>query len=191
MIQPEFVDTGLDLHRRVLIYPLYILCNLLVPTLRIFDQFGWAPRNKNSKTDMESAYQNIRQRGSAYQNIQTFIWNLGYLWLTTQTRTFDCYPGRRIDSEPSEPSNSSQSAHTGTNVASFPRTNKWTNMSRKEETGKPSIFADFGREYFHFCSSPVPKTRVLWTRVDLCYKYLPCGRSLACVGKLFKHTKLL
>jgi hypothetical protein len=44
--------------------------------------------------------------------------------------------------------NSSHAGHTGTNmgtnVASFPR----TNMSRKEKTGKLSIFANFGREYF-------------------------------------------
>ena len=46
--------------------------------------------------------------GAVDQNIQTFISNLGYLWLTRTSW---------IDSAPSEPSNSSQSGHTGTNVA--------------------------------------------------------------------------
>ena len=57
--------------------------------------------------------------GAADQNIQTFISNLGYLWLTRTSW---------IDSAPSEPSNSSQSGHTGTNVASF-RQNEITKMT--------------------------------------------------------------
>jgi hypothetical protein len=50
---------------------------------------------------------------AADQNIRTFISNLGYLWLTRASW---------INSAHSEPSNSSQSGHTGTNVASFKKT---------------------------------------------------------------------
>jgi hypothetical protein len=72
--------------------------------------------------------------------------NLGYLlvWLTMTSW---------IDSTPSEPSNSIQSGHTGTNGASFPR----TNISWKKDTDKLPIFGNFGRRYFHFCSSPGQK----------------------------------
>ena len=47
---------------------------------------------------------------------------------------------------PSEPSNSSQSSHTGTYVASF-RQNEITKMT---PNSAPTDFANFGRRYFHF-----------------------------------------
>ena len=83
---------------------------------------------------------------AADQNIQTSISNPGKLWLTRTSW---------IDSAPSEPSNSSQSGHTRENVASF----RQTNMSWTEDTGELSIFGNFGRGYFHFCSSPGLKLR--------------------------------
>ena len=82
--------------------------------------------------------------GAADQNIQTFISNLGYLWLTTTSW---------IDSAPSEPSNSSQSGHTCTNVASF-RQNEITKMT---PNSAPTDFANFGRRYFHFQLAPSNK----------------------------------
>ena len=75
--------------------------------------------------------------GAADQNIQTFIPNLGYLWLTTTSW---------IDSAPSEPSNSSQSGHTDTNVASF-RQNEMTKMT---PNFVPTDSANFERRYFPF-----------------------------------------
>ena len=52
--------------------------------------------------------------GAVDQNIQTFMANLGYLWLTRRSW---------IDSAHSEPSNSSQFGHTCANVASHDQTN--------------------------------------------------------------------
>jgi hypothetical protein len=49
-----------------------------------------------------------------------------------------------IDSAPSEPSNPSQSSNTGTNVASFPR----TNMSWKEGTGGFEFLVTLGGDIF-------------------------------------------
>jgi hypothetical protein len=72
---------------------------------------------------------------AAHQNIQTFMSNLSYIWLTKTSW---------IDSAPSEPSNSSQSGHTGTNVASFPI----TNISWKEETASCQFSATLGRDSF-------------------------------------------
>ena len=52
MTQPEFVDSQVYFDALVLnIYP--SLWELLVPTFRIFEQFDWAPRNQNYKTDMK------------------------------------------------------------------------------------------------------------------------------------------
>jgi hypothetical protein len=114
--------------------------------------------------------------GAADQNIQTFIANLGYLWLRRTSW---------IDSAPFEPSNSSQSGHTGTNVASFPR----TNIYKKEETGELSIFGNFGRGYLSSFTSVrlQDKTRVLRTRVDLCYH---CRPFPACLGGVFNHLSV-
>jgi hypothetical protein len=44
----EFVDSHVYFDN---IYP--SSWELLVPTFRIFEQFDWAPRNQNCKTDME------------------------------------------------------------------------------------------------------------------------------------------
>ena len=79
--------------------------------------------------------------GAADQNIQ-MLSNLlvGYLWLTRTSW---------IGSTPSEPSNSSQSSHTGTNVASF-RPNEHVKKGGNHEL---PIFGNFGRGIFHFCSS--------------------------------------
>ena len=52
--------------------------------------------------------------GAVDQNIQTFISNLGYLWLTRTSW---------IDSAPSEQSNSNQFGRTCANVASHDQTN--------------------------------------------------------------------
>jgi hypothetical protein len=61
-----------------------------------------------------------------------------------------------------------------------------TIMSRKEDTGELPIFGGFG--VWEGISSllfvSVTKTRVLRTRVDLCYC---CGPFRACVGKVFMH----
>ena len=51
-----------------------------------------------------------------------------------------------LNSAPSEPSNPSQSGHTGTNVDSF-RQNEITKMT---PNSAPTDFANFGRRYFHF-----------------------------------------
>jgi hypothetical protein len=52
MTQPKFVDSKVYFDALVLKY-LFKLMRLLVPTFRIFEQFDWAPRNQNCKTDME------------------------------------------------------------------------------------------------------------------------------------------
>ena len=69
---------------------------------------------------------------------------LSYLWLTRTSW---------IDSAPSEPSNSTQSGHTGTNVDSF-RQNEITKMT---PNSAPTDFANFGRRYFHFQLAPSNK----------------------------------
>jgi hypothetical protein len=89
--------------------------------------------------------------------------------------------GAWIDSAPSEPSNSSQFGHMGTNVASFLRTNIYKN----KETGELSIFVNFGRVYFHWCLSPGRKLRCYGlglTSVTIVGHFLR-----VIVGKLFKH----
>ena len=50
--QLESVDIQEQFEALVLRY-LSSLWELLVPTFRIFEQFDWAPRNQNCKTDME------------------------------------------------------------------------------------------------------------------------------------------
>ena len=99
--------------------------------------------------------------GAVDQNIQTFISTLGYLWLTRASW---------INSAPSEPSNSSQSGHIGANVAIF---DQFSNFRRLWGGIVSLLFASR------------TKTRVLWTRVDLCYY---CGPFPACVGEVFKHV---
>jgi hypothetical protein len=73
--------------------------------------------------------------------------------------------------------------HTGTNVASF-RPNEHVMKGGNREL---PIFGNFGRGYIFVVSLLFvswTKTRVLRTRVDLCYH---CGPFLACVGEVFKH----
>jgi hypothetical protein len=54
MTQPEFVDSQVYFDALVLKYLSYhSLWDFLVPAFRIFEQFDWAPRNQNCKTDME------------------------------------------------------------------------------------------------------------------------------------------
>jgi hypothetical protein len=58
-----------------------------------------------------------------------------------------------LDSAPSEPSNSSQSGHTGTNVPSC----RPTEHVIKGGNWQAPNFANFGRGYFRFCSTPGQK----------------------------------
>jgi hypothetical protein len=105
--------------------------------------------------------------GAVDQNIQTFMSNLGYLWLTRTSW---------IDSAPSEPSNSSQFWHTCTTVA------------REHVIKGGKSRASNSRRLWEGIISLLlvsrTKTRVLRTRVDLCYH---CGPCPACVGKVFSH----
>ena len=110
--------------------------------------------------------QNRYMYGAAHQNIQTFISNLGYLWLTKTSW---------IDPEPSEPSNSSQSGHTGANVASVCP----NEHVMKGEHGRASNFRQLWEGIVSLLFVSRTKTRLLWTRVDLCYH---CGPFPACVG---------
>jgi hypothetical protein len=106
------------------------------------------------------------------KNIETFLSNLGYLWLTRASW---------IDSLPSEPSASCQSGHIGTNVAPSPRT---TINRRKRASFQFSV--TLGGHSFTSVRFQ-DETRVLRTRFDLCYH---CGPFPAFVCEVFNNLSV-
>ena len=101
--------------------------------------------------------------GAVVQNIQTFISNLGYLWLTRTSESIPHLPSSQT------PAGLVIQVRTSPH---FPGRTYWAFNFRQLWEGIVSLL---------FVSRA--KTQVLRTRVDLCYHY---GPFPAVVGKLFK-----